>query len=73
MPPLYEGSLLYMPMTLPGVSITKAREILQVTNRQIMTIPEVEQAFGKAGRSDTATDPAPLSMIETWIELKTTL
>ncbi len=70
MPPLYEGSLLYMPMTLPGVSITKAREILQVTNRQIMTIPEVKQVFGKAGRSDSATDPAPLAMIETWIELK---
>tara|TARA_R110002153_G_scaffold54268_14_gene150947 strand:+ start:4270 stop:7482 length:3213 start_codon:yes stop_codon:yes gene_type:complete len=70
MPPLYEGSLLYMPMTLPGVSITKAREILQITNRQIMTFPEVEHAFGKAGRADTATDPAPLAMIETWVELK---
>ncbi|MEZ5814237.1 MAG: CusA/CzcA family heavy metal efflux RND transporter [Alphaproteobacteria bacterium] len=70
MPPLYEGGLLYMPMTLPGVSVTKAREILQVTNRQIMTLPEVEFAFGKAGRADTATDPAPLAMIETWIELK---
>ncbi len=70
MPPLYEGGLLYMPMTLPGVSITKAREILQVTNRQIMTVPEVSQAFGKAGRSNSATDPAPLAMIETWIELK---
>lgn len=70
MPPLYEGGLLYMPMTLPGVSTTKAREILQVTNRQIMEIPEVAHAFGKAGRSDSATDPAPLSMIETWIELK---
>jgi Cu(I)/Ag(I) efflux system membrane protein CusA/SilA len=70
MPPLYEGGLLYMPMTLPGVSTDKAREILQVTNRQIMTIPEVKHAFGKAGRSDSATDPAPLAMIETWIELK---
>ena len=70
MPPLYEGGLLYMPMTLPGVSVTKAREILQVTNRQIMTVPEVEFAFGKAGRADTATDPAPFAMIETWIELK---
>ena len=70
MPPLYEGGLLYMPMTLPGVSITKAREILQVTNRQIMTVPEVKQSFGKAGRSNSATDPAPLAMIETWIELK---
>lgn len=70
MPPLYEGGLLYMPMTLPGVSPAKAREILQVTNRQIMTVPEVKHAFGKAGRADTATDPAPLAMIETWIELK---
>lgn len=70
MPPLYEGGLLYMPMTLPGVSTAKAREILQVTNRQIMTMPEVEHTFGKAGRSNSATDPAPLAMIETWIELK---
>ncbi|TNE32284.1 MAG: efflux RND transporter permease subunit [Alphaproteobacteria bacterium] len=70
MPPLNEGSLLYMPMTLPGVSPAKAREILQTTNRQLMNIPEVKQAFGKAGRSSSATDPAPLAMIETWIELK---
>lgn len=70
MPPLYEGGLLYMPMTLPGVSAAKAREILQVTNRQLMTVPEVEHVFGKAGRSNSATDPAPLEMIETWVELK---
>lgn len=70
MPPLYEGGLLYMPMTLPGVSASKAREILQVTNRQLMTVPEVEHVFGKAGRSNSATDPAPLEMIETWVELK---
>ena len=70
MPPLYEGSILYMPMTLPGVSPEKAREILQLTNRQLMQIPEVKQAFGKAGRADTATDPAPLAMVETWVELK---
>ena len=70
MPPLDEGSLLYMPMTLPGVSITKVREILQQTNRMIRTVPEVELVFGKAGRADTATDPAPLPMIETWIRLK---
>ncbi len=70
MPPLNEGSLLYMPMTLPSVSPAKAREILQITNRQIMKIPEVEHSFGKAGRADTATDPAPLAMIETWITLK---
>lgn len=70
MPPLYEGGLLYMPMTLPGVSPAKAREILQVTNRQLMEVPEIEQVFAKAGRANTATDPAPLAMIETWIELK---
>lgn len=70
MPPLYEGGILYMPMTLPGVTPAKMREILQTTNRQIMQIPEVEHSFGKAGRSDTATDPAPLPMIETWIALK---
>lgn len=70
MPPLYEGDLLYMPMTLPGVTPTQLRQILQVTNRMIKEFPEVEQVFGKAGRADTATDPAPLSMIETWIELK---
>ncbi len=70
MPPLYEGGLLYMPMTLPGVSPAKVREILQLTNRQLMEVPEVKQAFGKAGRSNSATDPAPLAMIETWVELK---
>jgi Cu(I)/Ag(I) efflux system membrane protein CusA/SilA len=70
MPPLYEGSLLYMPITLPGASPSTMREILQVTNRQLMSVPEVAQAFGKAGRSDSATDPAPLNMIETWVELK---
>jgi Cu(I)/Ag(I) efflux system membrane protein CusA/SilA len=70
MPPLYEGDLLYMPMTLPGVTPTQLRQVLQVTNRMIKEFPEVEQVFGKAGRADTATDPAPLSMIETWIELK---
>jgi len=70
MPPLYEGELLYMPTTLPGVSTAEARDILSTTNRLIRTIPEVDQAFGKAGRADTATDPAPMSMIETWIRLK---
>ncbi|HBR69016.1 MAG TPA: hypothetical protein DEA55_06545, partial [Rhodospirillaceae bacterium] len=65
MPPLYEGSLLYMPMALPGASPSTMREILQVTNRQLMTVPEVALAFGKAGRSNSATDPAPLNMIET--------
>lgn len=70
MPALYEGDLLYMPTTLPGVSITKAKDLLQTTNRLIKTVPEVETVFGKAGRADTATDPAPVSMIETWIRLK---
>ena len=70
MPPLWEGDLLYMPTTLPGISITKAREILQQTDRILRTFPEVEQVFGKVGRADTATDPAPLSMLETTITLK---
>ncbi|MFM1813901.1 MAG: copper/silver efflux system, rane component [Pseudomonadota bacterium] len=70
MPPLYEGELLYMPTTLPGVSMTKAKEILAQTNRLIKTMPEVDRVFGKVGRADTATDPAPISMIETWIRLK---
>lgn len=70
MPALYEGELLYMPTTLPGVSATKMREILGQTNRVMMTVPEVERVFGKSGRADTATDPAPLTMIETWIKLK---
>jgi Cu(I)/Ag(I) efflux system membrane protein CusA/SilA len=70
MPPLNEGDLLYMPTTLPGISITKAKELLQQTDRIIATFPEVEQVFGKIGRAETATDPAPLSMIETTIRLK---
>ena len=70
MPPLWEGDLLYMPTTLPGVSITEAREILQQTDRIIYTFPEVQHVFGKVGRADSATDPAPLSMIETTIALR---
>jgi len=70
MPPLYEGDLLYMPTTLPSISTTKAREILQQTDKIIKQFPEVENVFGKIGRADTATDPAPLSMIETTITLK---
>jgi Cu(I)/Ag(I) efflux system membrane protein CusA/SilA len=70
MPPLNEGDLLYMPTTLPGISITKAREILQQTDRILKTFPEVHHVFGKIGRAETATDPAPLSMIETTITLK---
>jgi len=70
MPPLYEGDLLYMPTTLPGISVTKARELLQQTDALIKTFPEVHHVFGKIGRAETATDPAPLSMIETTIMLK---
>ena len=70
MPPLYEGDLLYMPTTLPGISATKARQILQQTDKIIRSFPEVHQVFGKIGRAETATDPAPMSMIETTIMLK---
>jgi Cu(I)/Ag(I) efflux system membrane protein CusA/SilA len=70
MPPLYEGDLLYMPTTFPGISVTKARQLLQVTDRIIKSFPEVATVFGKAGRADTATDPAPMDMIETTIRLK---
>ena len=70
MPPLDEGDLLYMPTTDPGISIAKAKEILQQTDRIIASFPEVEHVFGKVGRAETATDPAPLSMIETTIALK---
>ena len=70
MPPLDEGDLLYMPTTLPGISITKAKELLQQTDKIIKSFPEVESVFGKIGRADTPTDPAPLSMIETTIRLK---
>ena len=70
MPPLYEGDLLFMPTTFPGISPTKARELIQVTDRLIKSFPEVETVFGKAGRAETATDPAPLDMFETTIRLK---
>jgi len=70
MPPLYEGDLLYMPTTLPGLSIDEVANILQVTDRLIAGMPQVERVFGKAGRAETATDPAPLSMLETTILLK---
>ncbi|HEC73478.1 MAG TPA: efflux RND transporter permease subunit [Methylophaga aminisulfidivorans] len=69
-PPLDEGDLMYMPTTYPGISIGKAREILQQTDKLIMTVPEVKTVFGKIGRAETATDPAPLTMIETFIQLK---
>jgi Cu(I)/Ag(I) efflux system membrane protein CusA/SilA len=70
MPPLDEGDILYMPTTFPGVSITKAKELLQQTDRILKTFPEVETVFGKVGRAETATDPAPLSMLETILRLK---
>ncbi len=69
-PPLDEGDLMYMPTTYPGISIGKARELLQQTNKLIKTVPEVETVWGKIGRADTATDPAPLTMIESVIQLK---
>ena len=69
MPALNEGTLLYMPVTLPGISVTKAAETMQTQNKIIMGFPEVASAFGKAGRADTATDPAPLEMTETIINL----
>jgi Cu(I)/Ag(I) efflux system membrane protein CusA/SilA len=70
MPPLDEGDLMYMPTTYPGLSIDKAREILQNTNKMILAVPEVKRVFGKIGRAETATDPAPLTMIESVIQLK---
>jgi Cu(I)/Ag(I) efflux system membrane protein CusA/SilA len=70
MPPLNEGTLLYMPTAVPGMSITEAARILQIQDRQLKAIPEVDTVFGKAGQSETATDPAPLSMFETIISLK---
>lgn len=70
LPPLDEGDLLYMPTALPGLSAQRAAELLQQTDRMIMTVPEVKRVFGKAGRADTATDPAPLEMFETTIRLK---
>ena len=69
-PPLDEGDLMYMPSTYPSISIAKAREILQQTDKLIATVPEVKTVFGKVGRAETATDPAPLTMIETFIQLK---
>lgn len=70
MPPLDEGTLLYMPTTLPGISVTQTGQLLQVMDKTLKRFPEVERVFGKAGRAETATDPAPFSMMETVIELK---
>jgi Cu(I)/Ag(I) efflux system membrane protein CusA/SilA len=70
MPPLHEGSILYMPTTLPGISLTEAKKIMQVQDKILKSFPEVAQVLGKAGRAETSTDPAPLSMLETTIILK---
>jgi Cu(I)/Ag(I) efflux system membrane protein CusA/SilA len=70
MPPLEEGSILYMPSTAPGISLTEAQRVLQMTDRVLKQFPEVDRVFGKAGRAETATDPAPVSMLETVIILK---
>jgi Cu(I)/Ag(I) efflux system membrane protein CusA/SilA len=70
LPPLYEGDLLYMPSALPGISPGKAAELLQQTDRLIKTVPEVKSVFGKIGRAETATDPAPMEMVETVVQLK---
>jgi len=70
MPPLNEGTILYMPTTLPGISVTETQKLLQAMDKIIKTVPEVERVFGKAGRAETSTDPAPFSMMETTIVLK---
>jgi len=70
MPPLNEGTLLYMPTTLPGISVTQTERLLQVMDKKLKSFPEVKRVFGKAGRAETATDPAPFSMMETVVELK---
>src|SRR2546425_956771 len=70
MPPLDEGDMLYMPSALPGLSAGKAAEVLQQTDRLIRQVPEVQSVFGKAGRAETATDPAPMEMFETTVQFK---
>ncbi|MDP2912492.1 MAG: CusA/CzcA family heavy metal efflux RND transporter, partial [Candidatus Omnitrophota bacterium] len=70
MPPLYEGSILYMPTTLPGISVTETAKLLQTQDKILKSFPEVERVFGKAGRAETSTDPAPFSMMETTVLLK---
>ncbi|MBI4655756.1 MAG: efflux RND transporter permease subunit [Elusimicrobia bacterium] len=70
MPPLNEGSILYMPTTLPGISVTEAQKLLEVQDKILKSVPEVERVFGKAGRAETSTDPAPFSMMETTVILK---
>ncbi len=71
MPPLDEETILFMPITVPGISIESAKELLQLQDKILKSFPEVERVFGKAGRAETSTDPAPLSMIETVVTLKT--
>jgi copper/silver efflux system protein len=70
MPPLYEGTVLYMPTTLPGLSVTEAQKLLETQDRVLKSFPEIERVFGKAGRAETSTDPAPFSMMETTVILK---
>src|SRR6266498_1973978 len=70
MPPLNEGVILYMPVTMPGISVTTTEQLLQVMDKKLKSFPEVERVFGKAGRAETATDPAPFSMMETVVVLK---
>jgi Cu(I)/Ag(I) efflux system membrane protein CusA/SilA len=70
MPPLWEGDILYMPTTLPGLSVTEAQRLMQTMDKVLVTVPEVEKVFGKAGRAETSTDPAPFSMMETVVLLK---
>src|SRR5262249_39827726 len=70
MPPLNEGTILYMPITLPGISVTEASKYLQLQDKLIKQFPEVQSVFGKIGKAETATDPAPISMVETTVVLK---
>ena len=70
MPPLNEGTILYMPTTLPGISVAEAQQVLQQQDQMLKSFPEVERVFGKAGRAETSTDPAPFSMMETTVLLK---
>src|SRR5207247_9311333 len=70
MPPLNEGTLLYMPITQPGISVTEAEKYLQIQDKLLAQVPEVQSVFGKIGKSESATDPAPMSMVETTVVLK---
>ena len=70
MPPLDEGALLFMPTTLPGIAVAEAQQLLQVTGRTLKRFPEVDRVLGKSGRAETATDPAPFSMMETIVTLR---